>query len=121
MRKLSRGETWILALTLLFAASMTALYFHDIRSAPESGYTVTTEKQAENESRPAAAVNVNTASAEELTALDGIGEVLAGRIIAYRTAHGPFRSVEELTEVEGIGESKLDAIRGEITVKEATP
>ena len=39
--------------------------------------------------------------------LPGIGEVLAGRIIAYREANGPFETVEDLLEVSGIGEAKL--------------
>jgi competence protein ComEA len=48
-------------------------------------------------------VNLNTATAAELDTLPGIGPVLAERIIAYRTAHGPFASVEALDDVPGIG------------------
>ncbi|MCG5535185.1 ComEA family DNA-binding protein [Ectothiorhodospira mobilis] len=60
-------------------------------------------------------VNVNRADAEALAAgLHGVGPVKAEAIIAYREAHGPFRSVHELTEVDGIGEAtveqNLDAI-----------
>ena len=49
--------------------------------------------------------------------LDGIGEVLASRIIAYRDTHGGFRSLEELMEMEGIGQKRLDAIRGRLTLE----
>ena len=52
-------------------------------------------------------VNINTATARELEALPGIGEVIAQRIIDYRNAHGPFQSVDELINVKGIGEKKL--------------
>ena len=61
-------------------------------------------------------VNINTASWEELTALEGIGDVLAKRIVAYREQNGPFSSAEELMEISGIGEKKFQAIREQITV-----
>jgi competence protein ComEA len=50
-----------------------------------------------------ARVNLNTASAGELDALPGIGPVLAERIVAHRTAQGPFASVDQLDDVPGIG------------------
>ena len=62
-------------------------------------------------------VNINTASAEELTALDGIGPALAQRIVEYRTAYGPFRRLEDVTNVRGIGAVKLDALAGQATVE----
>lgn len=61
-------------------------------------------------------ININTASAAALTALPGIGDVLAQRIVDYREANGPFRTVAELTKVKGIGEKKLEAILDLITV-----
>ena len=49
-------------------------------------------------------VNVNAASASELAdALDGIGDAKAQAIVAYRTAHGAFKTADALTEVKGIG------------------
>ena len=61
---------------------------------------------------------MNTAGVEELDRLPGIGEVLAGRIIAYRDEHGPFESVEDLLAVSGIGEQTCDELRGLITFGE---
>lgn len=61
-------------------------------------------------------VNINTADADTLTALPGIGRVLAERIVAYRRQNGPFRAVEEIMKVEGIGEKKAEAILDLITV-----
>ncbi len=52
-------------------------------------------------------VDLNTADGEELDTLPGIGESLAGRIIAYREANGPFENMEEIMEVSGIGEAKF--------------
>ena len=57
------------------------------------------------------AININRADAEALAGLPGIGEVLAQRIVDYRTAHGAFSSVEDLLNVEGIGDKKLEAIQ----------
>lgn len=61
-------------------------------------------------------IDINRADAEQLTALPGIGEVLAGRIVAYREENGSFLSTQELQNVEGIGEKRLDAILDLITV-----
>ncbi len=61
-------------------------------------------------------ININTAGAEELESLPGIGEVLAQRIIAYREEYGPFASVEEILNVSGIGAGKFASIQDLITV-----
>lgn len=60
-------------------------------------------------------VNVNTASAEELIQLPGIGKAKAEAIIAYRQAH-PFKAVSELVEVKGIGPKMLEKIQNQVTV-----
>ncbi|MFG2646947.1 helix-hairpin-helix domain-containing protein [Streptomyces sp. NPDC048436] len=56
---------------------------------------------------PAAPVGLNTATAEQLDELPGVGPVLAQHIIDYRTEHGGFRSVDELREVNGIGDRRF--------------
>lgn len=61
-------------------------------------------------------VNINTASAQELMALSGIGEAKAANIIAYREAHGNFTSVEDILSVDGIGEGVYAKIQNQITV-----
>ena len=61
-------------------------------------------------------IDINRADAEQLTALPGIGEVLARRIVAYREENGSFLSTQELQNVEGIGEKRLDAILDLITI-----
>ncbi|MBM7613852.1 helix-hairpin-helix domain-containing protein [Alkaliphilus hydrothermalis] len=60
-------------------------------------------------------ININHASAEELTKLKGIGEALAARIIEYRQQQGPFNSIEEIKNVKGIGEKKYLQIKDHIT------
>jgi competence protein ComEA len=61
-------------------------------------------------------VNINTATLEELETLPGIGPAIGQRILDYRTAHGPFRSVDDLLNVSGIGEKRLADLRPNITV-----
>lgn len=61
-------------------------------------------------------LNLNTASAAELDALPGVGPVIAGRIVQWRTDNGAFTSVEQLQEVDGIGPSTLEDLRDEVTV-----
>ncbi len=61
-------------------------------------------------------ININTAGAAELETLNGIGKVIAQRIIDYRTENGGFDSIEEIMEVSGIGEKKFAAIKDYITV-----
>ena len=62
-------------------------------------------------------VDVNRAGADELTALPGVGEVLAARIEAYRETHGPFAVLEDLLDVPGIGEGKLAGLRDYAVVR----
>jgi competence protein ComEA len=62
-------------------------------------------------------VNLNTANQAELEDLPGIGEILAQRIIDYRTQRGPFRTIEDIKEVSGIGDKRFEAIRELITVE----
>jgi len=61
-------------------------------------------------------IDLNRAGKDDLSALPGIGPVLAGRIIAYREAHGPFLDVAELTRVSGIGPAVLKRVSGDLTV-----
>lgn len=62
-----------------------------------------------------AKINVNRASATELDALPGIGPTLAGRIVDYRSANGPFVSVNDLGKVSGIGPRLLANISSLVT------
>ncbi len=63
-------------------------------------------------------ININSASAEELAQLNGVGESRAAAIIEYRDEKGEFTSVEELTEVSGIGEATLEKNRDLLTAGE---
>ena len=75
------------------------------------------EQETEYDNNPTGIININTASAEELTSLSGIGSERANAIVEYRNEYGNFDSVEELTNIYGIGESTLDEIRDYITAE----
>lgn len=66
----------------------------------------------------ALSVNLNTASAQELTALPGIGETLAGRIIAHREENGPFVRIDQIMAVSGIGPGTYEKLRRYVRVRE---
>jgi competence protein ComEA len=65
---------------------------------------------------PGVPLNLNTATLEQLDALQGIGPATAQQILDYREQHGGFGSVEELDQVPGIGETRLAALRDKVRV-----
>jgi competence protein ComEA len=71
--------------------------------------------QSQGEVEP---VDINTASAEELQKVPGIGEALARRIIEFREEHGRFEKVDDLLNVRGIGVTSLEKLRPYLVVKE---
>ncbi len=142
--KLSKAEILLLALTGAFLVFLAGFYLG--RNGTQEVITVQTERTpsvtaepsepeqssdtengedtepASEESvetppiEPSYPINLNTALAEELETLPGIGEVLAGRIIAYREEVGGFRSVEEIMDVRGIGQAIFEGLEDFITV-----
>jgi competence protein ComEA len=64
----------------------------------------------------AAALNLNTATKDDLVTLPGIGPAKAQAIVDYRNQHGPFRSVDEVRKVKGIGEKLFLQIKPELSV-----
>jgi competence protein ComEA len=139
--KLSTVERIAIALAAVFMAGLLA--YHLGRESSEAPVTVITERKADraevlrggDEPSPAPSVspaeasaedeasvpvvskiNINTATAEELCGLPGIGEVLAGRIVEFRRQHGNFKSIEDIMEVKGIGKGIFEKIRDYITI-----
>ena len=69
---------------------------------------------------PSGKVNINTATAQQLTVLPGVGEKLAARIVDYRQKAGGFKNVSELMNVQGIGEKNLAKIQAFLTTSGET-
>ena len=90
-----------------------------ILAAPSPGSTPVLSMDEVDDAIPAegpqARININTATAEELEALPGIGEVIAARIIAYREENGQFRSVDDLIHIQGISDRTIDDVRDLVT------
>ena len=64
-------------------------------------------------------IDLNRATAQDLTQLPGVGEAIAKRIVDFREQHGPFKRVEDLMKVKGIGEKSLEKIRPYVRVGKA--
>ena len=91
--------------------ALTALAF----GAPATA-APTQEKPAETKAAPAQVVNINTAPAEQLERLPGVGPKTAARIVEYRQKTGGFKKVEELMNVRGIGEKAFLKMKSQLTV-----
>jgi competence ComEA-like helix-hairpin-helix protein len=84
--------------------------------------SVTTKQPAHNSQMSSSAqtpqrININTASAQELETLPGIGKALAERIIEHRNKYGPFRKPEHLIIMRGISDKRFQNLRDLITVE----
>lgn len=66
-----------------------------------------------------APVDINSATAAQLEAINGIGSAKAQAIVDYRAKNGPFQKVEDLEKVAGIGPKMLEKMKPEITIKAA--
>ena len=62
-------------------------------------------------------VDLNTATVEQLEALPCFGSTLAERIVAYRQANGPFRSLEEIDQIEGVGPACIEKVRNQLIIQ----
>ena len=103
--------TWSMALVLLIAVAITAV------SDRLALIPLTTEALASTTTMPVAVtINLNTATADELQKLEGLGQVLSERIVAYREMNGAFTCIEDLLDVQGIGQSRLEKWRPYLTV-----
>lgn len=84
-----------------------------VPKAPSSG----TASTASSKGAAAGKININAATAQQLSdGLDGIGAVMAKRIVEYREKNGNFHSIDELKKVSGIGDKTFEKLKDHVTV-----
>ena len=114
--KLTKTDVFLLGLTVLFVLAMALTWLLTPRQV-RGGYDISAVPP--EEAAPALLkVNINTAGAEELDGLPGIGPVLAQRIVDWRTDNGPFTDAAQLLEVDGIGQPVLESIQDFIVTED---
>jgi comEA protein len=101
-----RSKTLVLALCIC----LSVVVFNGLQSVAFAKAAETTI------SEEMAVININTATAEELQEIKGIGPKLAARIVEYRSQYGDFDTPEALMNVRGVGEAKYAKIKQTITV-----
>ena len=99
----------ILGLCLIF--STVSFLFLNPRAASAAEATTASKAGAVK------LININTASAEELTSLKGIGEKTAQAIVEYRQKNGAFKAIEDIKNVKGISDKKFEVFKSSICVK----
>src|SRR5262245_53507610 len=90
----------------LFAAALAVLFALGL----SAGTALAAGKAA-----PSGKINLNSASAEQLTAVPGIGEKLAVRIVEYRQKNGSFKNVQDVMNVKGVGEKSFGKLEPFLT------
>jgi comEA protein len=96
-----------LSVALGLAALMAALALPLAAQVLEPASEPRQAQEASRATRAAAPLNLNTATADELEALPGIGPATASRIVEYRQKNGPFKKIEDLMNIKGIGEKSF--------------
>ena len=106
----------------LFVTALTIAATALALVAPASAVPIQ-EKAAEAKASSAPVVNINTAPAEQLERLPGVGPKTAARIVEYRQKNGGFKKIEELMNVRGIGEKAFLKMKNQlsVTVPKADP
>lgn len=109
------------AIMIYVALSGPKVYDSTENDTPTSGINQVTQAKTDSELYTAKneisfPVNLNTATVDELSAIDGIGEKRASDIIAYRQVIGRYKSVEEIKNIKGIGDSLYNQVAPYLTV-----
>ncbi len=102
-------KTLISFLSVVFLVlGFSSVSFAEGAAKPQGGVSASQKVQS--------LININTADAQTLTQLKGVGAKKAEAIVAWRKANGQFKSIEQLTDVKGIGEAIVKANKDKITI-----
>ncbi|HEV2829821.1 MAG TPA: ComEA family DNA-binding protein [Pyrinomonadaceae bacterium] len=102
---------------LIILIAMASLVFAACARLPTSTPSAAQLRAELPKTEREAQININTASADELEKLPGIGKAIGERIVAHRRQYGPFRRAEHLMMVRGISDNKFRQLRNLITVE----
>ncbi len=105
---------FIMLLVTVIAVPLSSQAAQD-QAAQETRQQVHPPKVNEQSASPK--ININTASAEELQKLPGIGPKIAEEIEKYRETNGPFKSAEDFKQVKGVGDKKFEAVKDRIATE----
>lgn len=114
--KIAEAVSIFLCLVLLVSAAALASGRERDDAAVKLSVTTPEPEVTEAARETAGLVNINTAGAEELQELTGIGPSLAGKIIEYREENGAFESIADIMDVSGIGPATFEKFKDNITV-----
>lgn len=113
-----RHKILIVAVIFVIAATIAGYNIEKRENTKFTVETVSDEEAAEYDSGGDVLINgrinINTADAELLEKLDGVGRVTAQRIIDYRTENGIFENIEDIMKVEGIGMGRFEKLKDKI-------
>ena len=124
-------STYRIALSLIALLAFAGAAWFIVAPEPSPGVEIIRPTPAVSNAAPPAtaveesqsdaaplSVNLNTASLQELMALPGIGETLAGRIVAYREENGPFLRADQVMAISGIGPGTYEKLRAHVRVRD---
>ena len=112
-RQVTAGLAALVVLLLVFLLGMRLLDGRrETPTVPERDLPVAETQPQDRTGK----IDLNTATAEELKTLDGIGDAKANAIVEYRSEYGPFTSIEEVKNVKGIGDGIFESIKDKICV-----
>ncbi len=114
MKKERTKVTVMAVLMLVCGTAYSKVYYDGGLQMKETLHTIPQNEQAIEQTTNV--ININEAPKEELMLLDGVGEAIAERIIAYRQEKGMFQNILEIQNVKGIGEKTYAEIAPYITV-----
>ncbi len=110
LKLLKHEKLWLFIAAVCVAAFKTPVSAATVALAP---MTASAAPSADAEQL----IDINTATAQELDALPGVGEKLAAAIIEYREKNGAFRDVADIMNVPGIGAGKYGKMKDRLTVR----
>jgi len=116
MFNLEKREKFILLVLITMLLLGIAFRFYQKRAVRIDVKSDNFTYSAEDPQAERLKININESDARGLMKLKGIGNVLAGRIIEYRSTNGSFRSVEELKKVKGFGQKLYEKIKDEVSI-----